>query len=85
MSALYRLPAQPFQRHLVAGDAPRCARAIARFYDGGAQHVVVFPTSDDPLVQFEDLAGELAGYGVARIESPGALRSGPRGSEMSSC
>ena len=36
-------------------------RSLARFVEAGAQHVAVFVTADDPLVQFEDLAGEFAG------------------------
>jgi alkanesulfonate monooxygenase SsuD/methylene tetrahydromethanopterin reductase-like flavin-dependent oxidoreductase (luciferase family) len=68
MASLYGLPARSFERHLVVGDARRCARALARFTEAGAQHVAVFVTSDDPLVQFEDLAGEFAGL----LASPAA-------------
>ncbi len=61
MASLYGLPPRSFARHLVAGSARTCAQALARFSEAGAQHVAVFVTSDDPLVQFEDLAGEFAG------------------------
>jgi alkanesulfonate monooxygenase SsuD/methylene tetrahydromethanopterin reductase-like flavin-dependent oxidoreductase (luciferase family) len=61
MGSLYGLPARSFERHLVVGDARSCARALARFTEAGAGHVAVFVTCDDPLVQFEDLAGEFAG------------------------
>ncbi len=61
MSSLYGLPARSFQRHLVTGSARSCASALARFAEAGAQHIAVFVTTDDPLVQFEDLAGEFAG------------------------
>ena len=61
MSSLYGLPAHSFARHLVTGDARTCATALARFVDAGANHVAVFVTADDPLVQFEDVAGEFAG------------------------
>jgi alkanesulfonate monooxygenase SsuD/methylene tetrahydromethanopterin reductase-like flavin-dependent oxidoreductase (luciferase family) len=61
MASLYGLPGHSFARHLVVGNARRCATALMRFAEAGAQHVAVFVTSDDPLVQFEDLAGEFAG------------------------
>lgn len=61
MSSLYGLPAHAFARHLVAGDARACAAVVAQYLEAGAEHVAVFVTDDDPLVQFEDLAGELAG------------------------
>jgi alkanesulfonate monooxygenase SsuD/methylene tetrahydromethanopterin reductase-like flavin-dependent oxidoreductase (luciferase family) len=61
MASLYGLPGPSFARHLVAGTARQCASALARFAEAGAQHVAVFVTADDPLVQFEDLAGEFAG------------------------
>ena len=78
MGSLYGLPARSFARHLVAGDARRCARALARFVDAGAAHVAVFVTCDDPLVPFEDLAGEFAGLvacdamATARLGAPGS-------------
>jgi len=68
---LYALPAHRFARHLVAGDARACAGALARFVDAGASHVAVFVTADDPLLQFEDLAGEFAGL----VACPGDGRS----------
>jgi len=68
MASLYGLPGRSFARHLVAGTARAGAAALARFSEAGAQHVAVFVTSDDPLVQFEDLAGEFAGL----VASPNA-------------
>ncbi len=61
MASLYGLAPRSFERHLVAGSARRCAAALARFVECGARHIAVFVTSDDPLVQFEDLAGEFGG------------------------
>jgi len=75
MASLYGLPARSFERHLVAGSARRCAAALARFVDAGAQHVAVFMASDDPLVQFEDLAGEFAGLTASRSAPPRAARA----------
>jgi alkanesulfonate monooxygenase SsuD/methylene tetrahydromethanopterin reductase-like flavin-dependent oxidoreductase (luciferase family) len=72
MASLYGLPPRSFERHLVSGDVRSCAAALARFSDAGADHVAVFVTSDDPLVQFEDLAGEYAGL----VASPSAAPSG---------
>ena len=70
MASLYGLPARSFERHLVAGNARTCAESLARFAEAGAQHVAVFVTSDDPLVQFEDLAGEFAGLIASRSARP---------------
>ncbi|HXQ90289.1 MAG TPA: LLM class flavin-dependent oxidoreductase [Acidimicrobiales bacterium] len=75
MASLYGLAARSFVRHLVAGSARSCADSIARFTEAGARHVAVFVTSDDPLVQFEDLAGEYAGL-VASSASPRRRRPG---------
>lgn len=55
MSSLYRLPPRAFARHLLAGTARQCAERVARWFESGARHVVVYVTSDDPLAQFEDL------------------------------
>ncbi len=60
MSSLYGLPARAFARHLVSGDARSCATTLLRYFEAGAGHIAVFVTDDDPLVQFEDLAGEVA-------------------------
>ena len=70
MASLYGLPARSFERHLVAGSARKCAETLVRFTEAGAQHVAVFVTSDDPLVQFEDLAGEFAGLVASRSALP---------------
>ena len=77
MGSLYGLPGRSFARHLVVGDARRCAHSLVRFADAGAQHLAVFVTSDDPLVQFEDLAGELAGLSAWPIE-PATANSADR-------
>jgi hypothetical protein len=72
MSSLYGLPARSFERHLVTGSARACASALARFAEAGAQHIAVFVTTDDPLVQFEDLAGEFAGLIASPFIAPRA-------------
>ncbi len=72
MSSLYGLPARSFERHLVTGTARACATVLARYVDAGAQHVAVFVTTDDPLVQFEDVAGEFAGLVASPIVAPNA-------------
>ncbi len=59
MSSLYRIPAKAFTRHLVSGTARDCAHTLSRWLDGGAKHLAVFVTTDDPLVPFEDLSAEL--------------------------
>lgn len=60
MSSLYGLPARAFARHLVSGEARSCAATLLRYFEAGARHLAVFVTDDDPLVQFEELAGEVA-------------------------
>ncbi len=72
MASLYGLPGHSFARHLVVGDARRCATALIRFAEAGAQHLAVFVTSDDPLVQFEDMAGEFAGLTASPVEPTAA-------------
>ena len=72
MSSLYGLPARSFERHLVTGTARACATVLARYVDAGAQHVAVFVTTDDPLVQFEDVAGEFAGHVASPMVAPSA-------------
>ena len=88
MASLYGLPARSFERHLVAGDRPHAApKALARFAEAGAQHVAVFVTSDDPLVQFEDLAGEFAGLLASRPAPQAAHaadRAGPGPEDLTS-
>jgi hypothetical protein len=79
MASLYGLPGHSFARHLVVGDARRGATALTRFAEAGAQHLAVFVTSDDPLVQFEDLAGEFAGLAPCPVEPAEAdTVDGPR-------
>ena len=76
MSSLYGLPARSFERHLVTGTARACATVLARYADAGAQHVAVFVTADDPLVQFEDVAGEFAGLVASPTAVPDAADAG---------
>jgi alkanesulfonate monooxygenase SsuD/methylene tetrahydromethanopterin reductase-like flavin-dependent oxidoreductase (luciferase family) len=66
MSSLYGLPAKVFSRHLVTGGARACATSLARFVEAGAGHIAVFVADDDPLDQFEDVAGEFAGLVASR-------------------
>ena len=83
MGSLYGLPAPSFGRHLVVGDARSCARTLSRFVGAGAAHLAGFMTCDDPLVPFEDLAGEFAGLvacgskGRARLGASGAPAPDP--------
>jgi len=57
MSSLYSIAPAAFERHLVSGDARSVARSLESFAEAGARHIAVFVTADDPLGQFEDLAG----------------------------
>jgi alkanesulfonate monooxygenase SsuD/methylene tetrahydromethanopterin reductase-like flavin-dependent oxidoreductase (luciferase family) len=60
LSSLYGLPPKAFARHIVAGSTEHCAEALTAWVEAGAQHVSVFVAADDPLIQFEELAGALA-------------------------
>ncbi len=71
MGSMYGLPPKAFARHLVSGTARHCARQLERWFEAGAGHVAVYMTTDDPLVQFEDLSGELAGVVTS---SPGRFQ-----------
>jgi alkanesulfonate monooxygenase SsuD/methylene tetrahydromethanopterin reductase-like flavin-dependent oxidoreductase (luciferase family) len=59
MSSMYGIPSKAFERHIVAGTPGDVAGAVAAYRSAGAEHVVVYVTADDPLEQFERLAGEL--------------------------
>jgi alkanesulfonate monooxygenase SsuD/methylene tetrahydromethanopterin reductase-like flavin-dependent oxidoreductase (luciferase family) len=52
LSDLYGVPPKAFDRHLVAGTSEDCARALARFVEGGARHVVVMMAGPDAVRQF---------------------------------
>lgn len=66
MSSLYGLSPKVFSRHLIAGRARQCAMSLARFVEAGAGHVAVFVTDDDPVEQFEDVAGEFLALTTCR-------------------
>jgi len=73
-ASLFGAPATAFARHVVGGDAARCAAELCRWRDAGAEHLALFVTADNPLVQFEELAGELAARTVGST-SPGDISS----------
>ena len=60
MSTLYSIAPKAFARHLVAGDSRAVARSLLQFTEAGAEHIAVFVTADEPLGQFEELAGMFA-------------------------
>ncbi|MBS1884554.1 MAG: hypothetical protein JSS97_16530, partial [Actinobacteria bacterium] len=47
------------QELAAAGDPPRCAAAIARLAEAGADAIVLVPVGADPLGQVERLAAEV--------------------------
>lgn len=55
MSTLYGLPPKAFSRHLVAGSAEAVADRLEEYHKAGAQHVVVYVTSDHPIDQFASI------------------------------
>jgi len=52
LSQLYRLPAKAFGRHLVAGSPDTCARALRRYAEAGARHIVVMVAGSPAVEQF---------------------------------
>jgi alkanesulfonate monooxygenase SsuD/methylene tetrahydromethanopterin reductase-like flavin-dependent oxidoreductase (luciferase family) len=55
MASMYNTPAKAFARHLVSGTADQVADRIGMWREAGAEHVIVYVTSDSPLEQFEAL------------------------------
>ncbi len=64
MSSLYGIPAKAFERHLVAGTAAEVAETVAVYRRGGAAHVALYVTADQPIEQFERLVSALPAAGV---------------------
>jgi alkanesulfonate monooxygenase SsuD/methylene tetrahydromethanopterin reductase-like flavin-dependent oxidoreductase (luciferase family) len=69
MSSLYGLPAEKFDRHLVAGSPAACAETLGRFIEAGAEHLALFVADDEPVEQFAAIASELGGEVVANSEA----------------
>ncbi len=61
LSALYRLPAKSFRRHLVAGPPEACATALQRFADAGARHLVVMVAGAPAVEHFARLRAAFGG------------------------
>ncbi len=59
MSSLYGIPAKAFARHLITGNAESVANTVTSYRDAGAEHVAVYITADEPLVQFDRLMAAL--------------------------
>ncbi|MGH9029367.1 MAG: LLM class flavin-dependent oxidoreductase [Acidimicrobiales bacterium] len=59
MGSLYSLPARKFGNHLVSGDIDHVADSLLRYFEAGADHVAVFVAADEPMAQFEELAGRM--------------------------
>ncbi len=59
LGALYGLPPHAFARHLVAGDARRCAEHLRRYRDAGAEHLVVMVADQRAVEQFAEVAAAL--------------------------
>jgi alkanesulfonate monooxygenase SsuD/methylene tetrahydromethanopterin reductase-like flavin-dependent oxidoreductase (luciferase family) len=69
MSSMYGLPAKAFERHLVAGTPSQVAEVVATYRSAGAEHVALYVTADEPLVQFERLIGALHPVGVTNVRA----------------
>lgn len=60
LSSLYGIPPKAFDRHLVAGPAEHCAEQVHRFFEAGADHVVVMVADDRAVDHFAELVGALS-------------------------
>ncbi len=60
LSSLYGIPPKAFDRHLVAGPAEHCAEQLHRFFDAGADHVVVMVADYRAVDHFAELVGALS-------------------------
>jgi alkanesulfonate monooxygenase SsuD/methylene tetrahydromethanopterin reductase-like flavin-dependent oxidoreductase (luciferase family) len=69
MSSLYRLPAERFERHLVAGDAHECVDRLAAYLDVGVEHVCLFVADDDPVPHLDALVGDLRATATSRART----------------
>ncbi len=61
LSELYRLPPKAFQRHLVAGSPEICARALDRYAEAGARHILVMVAGSPAVEHFAQLRAAYVG------------------------
>lgn len=59
LGRLYGLEPVAFERRLVTGASSEVAAAVRRFAQAGADEVLAFVASDDPVAQFAAVRGEL--------------------------
>jgi alkanesulfonate monooxygenase SsuD/methylene tetrahydromethanopterin reductase-like flavin-dependent oxidoreductase (luciferase family) len=67
LSHLYRLPAKAFRRHLVAGSPESCARALQRYAESGARHILIMVAGSPALEHFGLLQAAFAGPAQTRV------------------
>jgi alkanesulfonate monooxygenase SsuD/methylene tetrahydromethanopterin reductase-like flavin-dependent oxidoreductase (luciferase family) len=68
LSELYRLPPKAFQRHLVAGSPEACARALGRYADAGARHIIVMVAGSPAVEHFGRLRAAFVGQQSQTLE-----------------
>jgi alkanesulfonate monooxygenase SsuD/methylene tetrahydromethanopterin reductase-like flavin-dependent oxidoreductase (luciferase family) len=61
LSELYRLPPKAFQRHLVAGSPENCAKALGRYEEAGARHILVMVAGSPAVEHFGLLRAAFVG------------------------
>lgn len=59
LASLYRLPADRFESHLVAGEPAQCVERLTGYLDAGVEHLCLFVADDDPLPHLDSLVGDL--------------------------
>jgi alkanesulfonate monooxygenase SsuD/methylene tetrahydromethanopterin reductase-like flavin-dependent oxidoreductase (luciferase family) len=61
LSELYRLPPKAFHRHLVAGPPEACAKALGRYAEAGADHILVMVAGSPAVEHFGLLRAAFVG------------------------
>lgn len=74
LSELYGVPPRAFARHLVAGPSEACARALARYVEAGARHVVVMVAGAGAVRQFGFLRSAFVAHTEAAPVGTGTRR-----------
>ena len=61
LSDLYRLPPKAFHRHLIAGSPEKCAAALDRYAEAGADHILVMVAGSPAVEHFGLLRNAFVG------------------------
>jgi alkanesulfonate monooxygenase SsuD/methylene tetrahydromethanopterin reductase-like flavin-dependent oxidoreductase (luciferase family) len=70
MAELWGVPAERFDRHLVAGSPEQCAEVLHEYVAKGADHVTVLPASPEPVATYVALTDA---FRPGRVPGPDQL------------